>query len=124
MIAALFRGYLLFLGAGILQFFVMQWLYEPTYVVDVQRNAVSTEEEAYIALAESVCPPYEDVIAEFGGTPPAPSEECLWWYDEYMTPYAITSGAIDYYVNLVREAESEESESSAFFRYEVHVEYG
>lgn len=83
----------------------------PSYEVFVERIACTPEEATLIGLAESVCPPYEDVVAVFNGDPPPESEECLWWYDEYRTriPYAITGDAIDYYENEVLTLEQEQT---------------
>jgi hypothetical protein len=69
----------------------------------VSRSFDGEEEEALIAAAESVCPNREAVLAvyNYDELGPAPDEGCLWWYAKYngvRIPYALTRGAIDYYM--------------------------
>jgi len=81
-----------------------EWAASPDrHQVIIQRTAANDTEKQMIAAAEAAYPAKSEVVAA-GKMEPAPAEDKLWWYKEMLgirIPYAITTGAIEYYSGLV-----------------------
>jgi hypothetical protein len=102
--------------------------------VSIQRHFATAEEEALIGIAEGVCPDREDALAAAAAgyrdtLESEAGEDCLWWYDRHCIriPYAITAGAIDYYVARIDQLRQVPSlclfYPSALLDYEARVEF-
>ena len=96
----------------------------PEFTVSVSRAAADAREAALIATAEALCPPYE-AVAALMASPPPESEACLWYYasfDGIYIPYAITTAAIEYYADVVRDLEAAGANVRAGLEYTARVE--
>jgi len=102
------------------------------FVVHVERNFETPEEQSLIVIAEQVCPAREDVLA--AATPEdrdalaaEAGEDCLWWYGCcFRLPYAITADAVVYFTDRVNQLEETSKGwpfASAELEYVVEIEY-
>jgi hypothetical protein len=82
------------------------------YVVNVQRHFITQQEADLISVAEHTYPPRDEVLALFHpGTNTQDLPQELWWYEDYSSsdsrkPYAITTGAIEYYTQKIEDDEA------------------
>jgi hypothetical protein len=107
------------------------------YIVDIDRDFATAQEEDLILIAENTYPPREEVLALFpSGTDPQTLPEDLWWYVDYLGsdtrhPYAITTGAIEYYTQKIHDDQANHilPDSNPFpgaveqFKYTASIEY-
>jgi hypothetical protein len=76
----------------------------------IVRQANTVEEREVLRTAEAVYPEKRavlDLAAEYPRAPSFPEDE-LWWYttfDDVRIPFAITAGAVEYYIRKMEELE-------------------
>ena len=80
------------------------------FAVVVRRQFETREEEQLLALAEAVYPTHDAIIDELRKRGeqltrwPPPQDQLWWWntFDGMRIPYAVTNGAVAYYLELTR----------------------
>jgi hypothetical protein len=102
---------LLFLLACPVSFIGCPGDFGPRYIVRIDRNFSSPQEENLILIAENTYPSPEDVVELYPvGTDPDDLPENVWWYfdddETFRLPYAITTGAIEHYTQKVYDDEA------------------
>ena len=86
--------------------------FKPHYIVDIERDFATQQEKNLIFVAENTYPSREEVAAVYpAGTNPQDLPEEVWWYfgdfgNDFRLPYAITTGAIEFYLQMVLEDEA------------------